>query len=171
MLIFLRRFLVLAVLMFWQGGFFFYSAVVVPLGQKVFGSGVQQGFLTRQVTDYMNLAGVIALVVLAWDVAAPDTPPARWYQSRWLPWLGMAITLGLLFWMHPLLDELLDPEAMEVLQPKLFRARHRWYLWTSTVQWAYGLVYLGLTVQAWRGQDRVKGAGQRTGEVCQAQGG
>ena len=31
-----RRFLVVAALMFWQGGFTFYSAVVVPLGQKLF---------------------------------------------------------------------------------------------------------------------------------------
>jgi hypothetical protein len=153
--------------MFWQGGFVFYAAVVVPLGQKVFGSGVQQGFLTRQVTNYLNLAGAVALVVLAWDVAASRLATMPWYRSRWLPWLGMAVTLGLLVWMHPLLDELLDPEAMDVLQPRLFRARHRWYLWASTLQWACGLAYMALMVQVWRAEDGVKRADERTGEVGQ----
>ena len=37
MLILLRRFLVLAALFFWQGGFTFYASVVVPVGQQVFG--------------------------------------------------------------------------------------------------------------------------------------
>src|SRR2546428_9021513 len=72
MVTFLRRFLVLAALMFWQGGFTFYAAVVVPVGQQVLGSDLEQGFITRQVTQWLNVAGAVALVPLAWDVLAAE---------------------------------------------------------------------------------------------------
>ncbi len=65
----LRRFLVLLALFFWQGGFTFYAAVVVPIGQHVFGH-LRQGFVTRQVTVYLNLAGAVALLILVWDLFA-----------------------------------------------------------------------------------------------------
>ena len=69
-MILLRRFLVLVALMFWLGGFTFYAAVVVPVGQEDLGSHLEQGFITRQVTKYLNLSGAIALLLLAWDVVA-----------------------------------------------------------------------------------------------------
>src|SRR5438067_11181166 len=95
------RFLVVAALMFWQGGFTFYSAVVVPLGQDIFGK--RQGFLTREVTDYLNLAGAIALLLLAWDVAAVSDRPFR-RLLRWLCWAVMAVGLAVLLWLQPHLD-------------------------------------------------------------------
>ena len=67
MLTLLRRFSVIAALMFWQGGFTFYAAVVVPIGQENLGHE-EQGFITREVTNYLNLAGAAALLLLAWDV-------------------------------------------------------------------------------------------------------
>src|SRR5437660_1623910 len=78
-----RRFLVLAALMFWQGGFTFYAGVVVPVGREVLGSDRDQGFITRQVTEYLNLAGGIAVAVLAWDVMAAADPsrPRRWTRT------------------------------------------------------------------------------------------
>jgi hypothetical protein len=66
----LRRFLTLVALIFWQGGFTFYAAVVVPIGQRVLGSHLEQGFITREVTWYMNIAGAVALAVLAGDLLA-----------------------------------------------------------------------------------------------------
>ena len=69
----LRRYLVLLALSFWQGGFTFYAAVVVPVGQEVFGH-LRQGFITRQVTVYLNLAGAVALLVLVWDLVAARDP-------------------------------------------------------------------------------------------------
>ena len=66
----LRRFLVLLVLMCWQGGFTFYTAVVVPIGTAVLETALAQGWITRQVTVYLNLAGAAALVMLGWDMLA-----------------------------------------------------------------------------------------------------
>ena len=47
-----RRLLLLIGLMFWQGGFLFYAAVVVPVGTRVLGSETEQGFITQSVTNY-----------------------------------------------------------------------------------------------------------------------
>ncbi len=150
-----RRFLVLIALFFWQGGFTFYASVVVPVGQEVFGH-LRQGFITRQVTVYMNLAGAIALVLLIWDLfAARD--PSRWRRwMRWLLWLSMALVLVWLLQLHGQLDELLVRKGFLIRDPEAFRPRHRLYLWLSTVQWACGLLYLFLTLVMWRKEDSVE---------------
>ena len=154
-----RRALVLAILMFWQGGFTFYAAVVVHVGHEVLSRRLQ-GFVTRRVTNYLNVAGVIALPLLAWDTAAlgrglQTAPQRRGRRAlRWLCWGGLAITLGLLVWMHRHLDTLLDPTAFEVLDPDAFYPAHRWYLHVSTVQWACALAYGLLTLLDWRDEDR-----------------
>jgi hypothetical protein len=152
-MILLRRFLVLSALFFWQGGFTFYAAVVVPVGQQVFGH-LRQGFITRQVTVYLNLAGTIALLILLWDVlAARDA--ARWRRTLlWAMWAGMMLTLLGLFWLHPRMDELLVPKGRIINDYDVFRARHRLYLWISTVQWGCALVYLFVDLLAWRQVDR-----------------
>jgi hypothetical protein len=152
-MIVLRRFLVLAALMFWQGGFTFYAAVVVPVGQHVLGSHLEQGLITRRVTPYLNLAGTVALLALAWDTAATRDPTVhrRWW--RWLAWAGMLLTLGALAWLHPRLDGLLEPHSGRILDRGSFRTGHRWYLWLSTVQWALGIAYGLATLAAWRAED------------------
>jgi hypothetical protein len=148
-----RRFLVLVALMFWQGGFTFYAAVVVPVGQSVLGSHLDQGFITREVTNYLNLAGAVALLLLAWDVAA--APPGRGghQRLRWLAWGGLAVTLVALCALHPRLDTLLDVENHNITDGRPFRSLHRTYLWVSTVQWAFAVAYTGLTLVAWREVD------------------
>lgn len=147
-----RRFLVVAALFFWQGGFTFYSAVVVPLGQATFGP-LEQGFLTGQVTNYLNLAGVIALVPLAWDAAAGrDVSPGR-RAARWICWAILAVTMVGLLGLHVYLDRLLDPETVQVLERRPFRSGHRWYLWLSTIQWAVALVYVAVALASWRWED------------------
>src|ERR1700746_354095 len=64
-----RRWLLLWALMFWQGGFTFYGGVVVPVGSAVLGSEREQGFITRKVTNYLNLAGAVALAIWGWDLS------------------------------------------------------------------------------------------------------
>jgi hypothetical protein len=149
-----RRFLVLVALMFWLGGFTFYAGVVVPIGREVLGTDREQGFITRQVTEYLNLSGGIALAVLAWDVAATADSSRPRRATRALAWLGMTAALVLLVWLHPHLDALLDPEAARVLDRKAFRRLHRLYLWGSTVQWGFGVLYTWTTLAAWRAEDR-----------------
>jgi hypothetical protein len=148
-----RRSLVVAALMFWQGGFTFYAGVVVPVGQDVLGSHLKQGFITRQVTYYLNLAGAAALLILLLDllVVGRESPWAR--RLRWLSWLAMLGILVALAWLHSDIDQYLNPETQELANGRAFRAGHRLYLWLSTVQWGFALAYLGLTLRAWRQAD------------------
>lgn len=152
----LRRSLVLVALMFWQGGFTFYAAVVVPVGQAVLGSHRKQGMITREVTVYLNLTGAAVLVPLAWDVSVvPDRRRRR--TGRAAAWLVMALAQGYLFWMHTQLSALFDPNSASLLDATEFRSGHRWYLWVSTGQWAAGVVFAVLTVWAWSDADRARG--------------
>ncbi len=150
----LRRLLVLVALMFWQGGFTFYAAVVVPIGQQELGSHLDQGFITRRVTNYLNLRGVVAVVLLAWDMAASSDRAKVRYWVRWVAWVGLVLTLAALSWLHQQLDQWLSVEMHELANPKAFRSGHRWYLWLNTLQWVCGLVYVVFTLWAWSAEDR-----------------
>jgi hypothetical protein len=151
-----RRFLVLAALMFWQGGFTFYAAVVVPVGRQTIGS--RQSEVTRPVTRYLNLAGAVALVPFAWDAARCRDQAARRRRLRWGTWIGMALTLAALLGLHPLLSAQMQAGGSSA-EPG-FHTLHRVYLWISTAQWACGLVYAGTTLLAWRAEDRVAAASE-----------
>src|SRR5947209_19521490 len=81
-----RGFLLLWLLMFWLGGFTFYAAVVVPIGTEVLGSAADQGWITRRVTPWLNVAGAVALAGWAWDIAADPSATRLRQYLRWLLW-------------------------------------------------------------------------------------
>jgi len=151
----LRRFLVLQLLMFWQGGFFFYALVVVPIGSDVLGGKFEQGKITRLVSADMNLAGIAALAVFAWEFLAEGRKAPRW---RWLllsSWLIMAAGLTALMLLHPRMLEMIDVENSRFNVPRIeFRVLHRTYLWISTAQWAAGLLFALALIQSWRKTDQ-----------------
>lgn len=151
----LRRFLVLMAVMFWQGGFTFYGGVVVEVGARVLGSSFDQGLITRLVTNYLNAVGAAALILWAWDIAAADDRRFR-QRLRWGLWLLMVVALGLLTWLHPRMDQLIDLDSPRILDHTLFRRLHRWYLITSTIQWLASLGLIAATLFAWREQDAKK---------------
>jgi hypothetical protein len=154
----LRRFLTIAALMVWQGGFIFYTAVVVPIGASVLESATRQGFITQQVTATMNVCGVVALVLITWDLAATRDRAKRIYGFRVALIFMMAAATVALILVHARLDALLDVSTERVVDRQLFRALHRTYLWISSVQWACAVGYLVLLLRAWReadGPDRV----------------
>jgi hypothetical protein len=149
----LRRYLAVAALLFWMGGFTFYASVVVPVGQAVT-SHLRQGFITRRVTVYLNLSGAVALVLLAVELFPARDPSRTRRRLRVGLWLVMGLTLVALVGLHRRLDALLVDRGMIVLDPEAFRPGHRLYLWVSTLQWAAALAYLALTLRAWQGEDR-----------------
>jgi hypothetical protein len=152
-MIVLRRVLVIFAVAFWIGGFTFYAAVVIPIGTEVLGGPAQQGDITRYVSNWINVAGAVALVLWAWDLAADPALPRLRQCARWFLWVFMAVALALLVWWHPQLDTLRDsPEYTRDIQ-RLFRRLHRLYLWTSTFQWAAALLLLFSTLRTWRHND------------------
>src|SRR5437764_12169532 len=87
-----RRFLVILALGFWLGGFTFYAGVVIHIGHRVFGSARETGFLTQQVTGWLNLSGVLALGILFWNALAAgwNLRVHRLKIGLWLTWGLMA---------------------------------------------------------------------------------
>jgi hypothetical protein len=147
-----RRFLVLAALLFWQGGFVFYASVVVPVAQAQIGHRTQ-GFITAEVTNFLNLAGALALPLLLWDLAVLKDRSALRRRLLWTSWIGMAVTLAALAALHLALVDLMVYEGRLLTDTAHYVVLHRWYLWISTVQWGFAVVYGALTLVAWRSAD------------------
>lgn len=138
-----RRFLYVAAVALWLGGFTFYGAVVIPIGMRVLGSHLRQGFITQQVTARLNWIALAALPLLFWNMAA--VWPARRRVTRAClasTWAIMALIQVGLIALHPMLDRLLDPRARSILDEGRFDLLHRIYLAASTVQWAAGVVHV-----------------------------
>ena len=124
----LRRFVVLIALMFWLGGFTFYASVVVPISTRILGSALRQGFITREVTFYLNTAAAASLLLLGWDVLATRDPSRLRRCARAGLWLFMVLAQALLFYLHAHLDSMMQAKGRFILEPEMFRAGHRVYL-------------------------------------------
>ena len=120
---------------FWIGGFTFYAVIVVPIGTDVLGT-VEQGFVTQQVTNYLNVIGAVSLAYLSREALK---------QRRWAvtgTWVFMALSQAALFALHHWLDGMLDHESMTELVPQPdFYAAHRIYLLVAAAQWAAALAH------------------------------
>jgi len=149
----LRRFLVVQILLLWQGGFLFYTAVVVSTGTSVLGSAAAQGAITARVTDALNILGLFGLGILAVELGLSRDPVSGRTLARWSCWWVAFVCQGLLFGFHRLLDAFMDPSRTSVVIGPPFYPVHRMYLWASTIQWAACLVFAWLTIWAWRAED------------------
>ncbi len=145
-----RRWIVLWAILFWQGGFMFYGGVVVPVGGKVLGSDREQGFVTAEVTNYLNLAGAVALGFWLWDILAERGPSPLARRLRLGLWAALAVSLLVLVWQHAQLDRLIDPAASAIHDRGRFGLFHSLYLFVSTVQWMGCLGLSALTLWAWQ---------------------
>jgi len=149
-----RRFIVILALGFWLGGFTFYASVVIHTGHRVFHGQREVGFLTQQVTHWLNLSGAAALAILFWNVLMEGRKTTTWLRSGlWLTWLAMVIVQVTLFALHPRLDALLNIETHRILPGSGFRRTHNLYMNLSTIQWAAGLSHLWLLLLVWRSSD------------------
>ena len=154
----LRRMVVVLGLCLWFGGFTFYTLVVIHTGHRVFESRVETGFLTREVTNWLNLIGFLVLLIMLWNVVASRRASPR--SLRWALWLSWAVIAGIqvaLFSLHPTLDRLLDANNHVILHKAPFISLHRWYMNLSTTQWATTILYIWCSLVAWGRADRTDG--------------
>jgi hypothetical protein len=158
----LRRWLVLVAFAFWQGGFMFYGAVVVPVGSDILGSHREQARITRPVTNYLNVAGAVALAVWCWDGQASRRKIARGGRLFWPWWALLVLLLGVQVGLHWRMDDFLDTGTVHDMDRQIFRFLHRCYLLVSSVQWAGAMGLLAWTVCAWARCDHAGEADART---------
>jgi hypothetical protein len=151
----LRRYLILQALMLWQGGFVFYSIVVVPTGTAVLGSAAAQGAITARVVDALHLLGVVTLTLFAWDLFVAASKNRHYLPTRWYCWTIAVVAHGLLWYLHMLLTSFMDPERRYVRIHPPFYPVHRLYLWTCTIQWLALSLLSFLTLLAWKYQDHL----------------
>jgi hypothetical protein len=155
----MRRLVLIWTLIFWQGGFMFYGGVVVPVGSRILGSDQEQGWITRSVTNYLNVAGAVCLIAWGWEVFAERGASPEGRRLRWLSWWLLVLALGVLAWLHVRLDDLLDLDGFLILDRRRFRSLHQWYLSVSTAQWVVSLLLSSLTIRSWRDADAARSGG------------
>ena len=154
-----HRFLVIAAISFWLGGFTFYAGVAIPQALEVLGSHRKVGFITELVTNWLNVAGVVALAVLLLNMIVFRTSRGKGLSYT------LAITWGLmaaieieLILLHPRMDRLIGmmtpaPGAAPIrilLDVDRFDAIHRVYLMSTTAQWFIGLLHVWCVCVLWR---------------------
>ncbi len=148
----LRRFLVVQILLLWQGGFLFYAAFVVPAGTQLLGAG-GQGAITTRVTDSLNAIGIAGVAILALELGLTRDPKPRRTACRWWAWVVAMLCQFLLLCFHQLLDAFMDDERKRVVVRAAFYPVHRIYLWTSSIQWLACVLLTWWTLRAWKAED------------------
>ncbi len=142
-----RLFVLFAMLTFAFGGFTFYASIVVPIGTDVLDARTQ-GFVTQQVTHRINIANSILLIGLVWEWLASRELRSRTGNRAFIALtLLFGLGLGLLFYLHPQMDSLLDANQFSILDKDKFYFLHRVYLWTSTLQWLCLIGLIGMICQ------------------------
>lgn len=154
-----RRFAFLLSLMFWQGGMMFYGGVTVPVIRaklQTKSDEPKRSLITQRVTQWLNLAGTCALLVMSADLVAV-VPKRRWRFALWLMATALQLALVLL---HRHLSAMMAEPGFFDSDMAGFSGWHSLYLIISTAQWAAMLGLLGVSLAAWRKEDR---AAERTG--------
>ena len=120
----------------WWGGLTFYAAIVIPIATERLGAETQ-GFVTQQVTRWLNALTTVWLVMVAVDAVR--------HRSHWRWSVGTVLALCqiALFVDHARLTRLMDFSTQAIaIDRARFYAEHQIYLWITVVQWLTGLVWL-----------------------------
>ena len=153
-MVWLCRLLFLFSFALYWGGLTFYTGFVVRISHDILNDPMDGGLITQRVTVILQILGAVTVVMMLWN--ALDV--ARYAKGRGITLGVCALALGLavamLFVVHAQLDSVIDVDASEITDRAAFKARHRRYNQVTTVQWITAVLYLPLTVFAWRHVDQ-----------------
>jgi len=142
----------------WMGGFTFFTAVSLRVAHKVLDDPGDFGFVTQVVTDRLNVIGLVAVLLLAVQLASVWRPmPLRSRLFVSATWLTLAITLGLMFVQHNQIDVLIDFQQRVVLDHDAFEVIHNRYELVATIQWFAAVVHLACLLTKRPGEKPVSG--------------
>lgn len=152
-----RRLLIIAAVGWWLGGFTFYAGVAIPMGVEVLGSHKAVGFITEHVTNWLNFGGVITLLILLANLVLSRGAGGKWVRrTMWITWILMACIEIELISLHPVMDRLITTHPYRmILDDDRFDLLHHFYLISTTVQWALGVVHVWCICLTWSFVDRV----------------
>ena len=127
--------------LWWQGGFMFYSAIVVHIATDVLGSAFEQGRITARVMLWLNGLGTIAILLLLADLL-------RWRglsfrpRGMWFCWLLMAGAQAALWFLREEMVAVVDLDDGTITDRPAFHAMHEWYMRWTSLQWGSSLAYM-----------------------------
>jgi hypothetical protein len=135
------NYLKIIVLSIWWGAFTFYAGIVVPVGMQVLGSHTEMGFITQQVTNYLNVFSLIAFLIYAYLLKNEEVKKGNLVKEiTVISLIGFQL---LLFLLHSYQTDLLDFALHKVLDYDIFYLLHRIYLIVETIIWVTvsGLIF------------------------------
>ena len=114
-------------LIIWWGAFSFYAGIVIPVGMNVLGSHIKMGFITQEVSNYLNYFGLPIFLFSSYIFRTE-----KWFFRFGILLVFLQI---ILFVLHIKLDYLLDFQLFSIKFKSIFYPFHRIYLLISTLIW------------------------------------
>ena len=139
--------------LFW-GGLTFYTGFVVRVSHDVLSDSMDGGMITQRITVLLQWLGVVSCSLMVWNAIVVRRRD-RWYGNVLLSCVCiLAFSLAGLFVVHGHLDGVIDTNTAEITDRESFTIGHRRYNQLTTTEWLSSLIYLPVTVFAWRQIDR-----------------
>jgi hypothetical protein len=129
-------------LLWWQGGFMFYSAIVVYIATDIVGM-FEQGKVTARVMLWLNGLGTFAILLMFVDIAWWRYRP-RGFLVTWFLLAGCQLSLW--FLREAMVDNV-DLTEERIIDYTLFRQQHEWYMKLTTAQWGCSLAWMAWLIR------------------------
>lgn len=153
MTLFVRSLLLFSFALFW-GGLTFYTGFVVRIIHDVVVDPMDGGLITQRVTVILQLLGAITTFLMFWNAVQVGRYCRKYAVALMLTAFILSGSLVGLAFVHRQLDGVIDIEANEVTDRDAFTISHRRYNQLTTIEWLASVLYLPITVAAWRRMDR-----------------
>ena len=145
-----RWLLMVSYALYW-GGLTFYTGFVVRIIHDVLNDPMDGGLITQRVTVWLQFLGMVTLPLMLWNAYQVN----RSHHRYGLALVACTIVLGVaiigLVIVHGQLDGVID--GNEITNREVFRLNHQRYNQLTTLQWIASLIYLPMTIAAWRKAD------------------
>ena len=151
-----RSLLLLSYALLW-GGLTFYTGFVVRIIHDVVVDPMYGGMITQRVTFVLQTFGCIATVLMLWNAFQIRRACKKYAVALALCAITLGGAVAGLAVVHSHLDAVIDVEAVEIIDRDAFTIGHRRYNQLTTIEWIASLIYLPVTVAAWRKVDRTVG--------------
>lgn len=152
MILTLRILLLFTTALFW-GGLTFYTGFVVAISHDVLNNPMDGGLITQQVTDLLQWLAAISVVPMAVNGIVIRSQLRRLGSALLVCTGVLSLTVIGLFVVHLQLDSVIDISEVEITDQIAFDNGHRRYNQLTTIEWSVTVVYLIITLFAWKAMD------------------